>query len=486
VKGPRVVYEYPENCFPSDMFEKVSNYVITEESMSERILSLSTSRTLVVSYPIRLTGAQYGRNALLFTLGLLLSPKSPRTFREEVKPMLAKIGTFAKRLETEREAISSPSKKVWISALLEKLYVNLNSSKRSYFVLDFDDLLEDATSSSSSSDNNNKSRRKGRRRRRKRSSGEGDESEDDTSSLIVDTGRRTKSTVSRIGLYRIPWYTLMKKDRAQEIQNHDVPILLDTRVRTQIIMAMTSSHQTNGKPDLILHRILPLIDGVRYVRKIAEIADVDLKSARQAFGSLLHHGVITKVDIFQFSNVYKVTNQVQELVSSIELQERCVRCVCPDLARSMKPEHSDNTLGSGRHVTKRMFQNIFRTYCAFRGGINVEDVLKSQLILNDDDDEDGEVEDNDDRLDPNRFVVFGVVCGFLRRVHEYPLMSSKAREIAIKSAKNIFKDESQARVVSMFDGTNSMDAICVNCFVSRSTVLRYISSLGSDCIVVPK
>ena len=67
VKGPRIVYAYPEGCFPNDMFEKVSNYVITEESMSERIISVSTSAALVVSYPVRLTGARYGRNALLFT-----------------------------------------------------------------------------------------------------------------------------------------------------------------------------------------------------------------------------------------------------------------------------------------------------------------------------------------------------------------------------------------------------------------------------------
>ena len=72
------------------------------------------------------------------------------------------------------------------------------------------------------------------------------------------------------------------------------------------------------------------------------------------------------------------------------------------------------------------------------------------------------------------------------RVHEYPLMSSKAREIAITYARDIAKDHTQSLVVSMFDGTNSMDSICVRCFVNRTTVMRYISSLGSDCVVVPK
>lgn len=252
-------------------------------------------------------------------------------------------------------------------------------------------------------------------------------------------------------------------------------------------MFVSSSSQTKKcAPDLILNQILPLIDGVRYVRKIADIAGVDLEDARVAFRSLLIHGVIAKIDIFQFSNMYRVTSKVQELASSKDLQERCVMCVCPDLTRTMAPE-SSNTLGPDRHVTKRMYQTIFRTYCSFRGGVNVEDVLKSQHILSEDENQDGDNEiDGSDRIDPNRLVVFGVVCGFLRRVHEYPLMSSKARDIATTYARDIARDESQSLVVSMFDGTNSMDSICVRCFVSRSTVLRYISSLGSDCVVVPK
>ena len=227
MKGPRIVYEYPRGCFPNEMFEKVSNYVITEESMSERILSVSTSSTLVVSYPVRLTGAQYGRNALLFTLGFLLSPKSPRSFREEVKPMLAKIGKFAKRMETEREAISSSSTKVWISALLEKVFVKLNGNKRSYFILDFDDLLEEATVKDSK-DSKDKRRRR-RRKGRKKSREDADDFEDDA--FTIDTRSGTKHEISRIGLYRIPWYTLNRQcsEKDDDIKDHHVPILLDTR-----------------------------------------------------------------------------------------------------------------------------------------------------------------------------------------------------------------------------------------------------------------
>ena len=191
-----------------------------------------------------------------------------------------------------------------------------------------------------------------------------------------------------------------------------------TGLRTQMSMP-SSSQAKKGEPDLILYQILPLTDGVRYVRKIAELAGVDLEDARVAFRSLLLHGVIAKIDIFQFSNIYRVTSKIQELASSTELQERCVQCVCPDLTRTMAPE-SSNTLGPDRNVTKRVFQNIFRTYCSFRGGINVEDVLKSQFILNEDEDSDSE---GSDRIDPNRLVVFGVVCGFLRTCSFFFLFS---------------------------------------------------------------
>ena len=113
-------------------------------------------------------------------------------------------------------------------------------------------------------------------------------------------------------------------------------------LRTQ--MSMSSSSQTKkGEPDLILYQILPLTDGVRYVRKIAELAGVDLEDARVAFRSLLLHGVIAKIDIFQFSNIYRVTSKIQELASSTELQERCVQCVCPDLTN----HGTSSNVGSG-------------------------------------------------------------------------------------------------------------------------------------------
>ena len=141
--------------------------------------------------------------------------------------MLAKIGKFAKRMETEREAISSSSTKVWISALLEKVFVKLNGNKRSYFILDFDDLLEEATVKDSK-DSKDKRRRK-RRKGRKKSREDADDFEDDA--FTIDTRSGTKHEISRIGLYRIPWYTLNRQcsEKDDDIKDHHVPILLDTR-----------------------------------------------------------------------------------------------------------------------------------------------------------------------------------------------------------------------------------------------------------------
>ena len=108
-------------------------------------------------------------------------------------------------------------------------------------------------------------------------------------------------------------------------------------------------------------------------------------------------------------------------------------------------------------------------------------MLKSQFILNED--EDG------DSIDPNRLVVFGVVCGFFVRVlfllfrcvcashfvqkktggvHEYPVMSSKARRcdnICVTSPNH-----TQSRVVS--------------CLTERTPWIPFASRASSIALVI--
>lgn len=57
--------------------------------------------------------------------------------------------------------------------------------------------------------------------------------------------------------------------------------------------------------DLTINWIVPHIDGCQYVKQIAASTEVDMEMVRACLRVLRHHGVLTHVDVFRYSNVYE-------------------------------------------------------------------------------------------------------------------------------------------------------------------------------------
>lgn len=70
--------------------------------------------------------------------------------------------------------------------------------------------------------------------------------------------------------------------------------------------------------DLTLQLLLPHIDGVNYVRRIAELADADLELACEAIKALVNNGCAVLLDIFSFSASYAPTPEIIRLVEDDE------------------------------------------------------------------------------------------------------------------------------------------------------------------------
>lgn len=470
VTGPKVVYAYPEGALRGEQFDAISNYVITEACLSERVLMIRTFQKAIMVYPVCLSGAHYGRNALLFSVGFVLKETIGEESEEEHKSCLSKIGAFVKRMEISHGGVSSPYK-VWISGLLKNAYVGLTDESRPYCVIDFDRLLRRAIQKKAKSSPNLHN-------------------------------LSTPATACKLGLFRMSRCSNeQERERSMLVNDHDVPVLLDTAYSS------TVGHQHSDKPcsvDLIIHRILPFIDGVRFVRSIAECADADLTFVRNALGSMRMHNIVDVIDIFQFSNVYALTDRIHDLATPSALQDECVLCVCPNVQRhfvvheeefSLTPTSSERS--RQKMLYKTLFGRIFRLYCAFRGNRSVSDVFREHDTY-----ERSRVKkkgqakttatkasqkrrsaESDYPIDPNRLVAFGVLGGFLRRVHEYPFMDTtiRTRVVAESATAN---ENIHSNVVASFDGSTSIDAICTRCYTSRSKVLEIAHSFGSDCVVV--
>lgn len=163
------------------------------------------------------------------------------------------------------------------------------------------------------------------------------------------------------------------------INDWDVPVaLLDLLSRV------------DGNWDLTLRRILPFIDGVNHVKRIAQLADADLSLTRACLEHLIYYGCIIVVDIFQYFNMYTVRPAIAKMADDVALGRECAVYV------------------TRQGYATPSYPELLRLYSLLRAGTTLHDWIE-------DNDLDGK------GIDVRRFVSFGVIQGFLRRVHRYPI-----------------------------------------------------------------
>ncbi|KAF9300313.1 Nitrogen permease regulator 2 [Mortierella antarctica] len=143
--------------------------------------------------------------------------------------------------------------------------------------------------------------------------------------------------------------------------------------------------------DMTMQRITRYINGVSSVKRIAEYADVETGLARMCMEHLLYYGCIIMVDLFQFKNIYAVKMEMMRLTEDVALQNECVSYVTlPDM-------HAPS------------FAKIFSLYCSLQYGVVLQDWIETNQIA-------------EYNIDVRRFISFGVIKGFLYRVHKYPIL----------------------------------------------------------------
>ncbi|KAI0780707.1 nitrogen permease regulator 2-domain-containing protein [Trametes elegans] len=143
--------------------------------------------------------------------------------------------------------------------------------------------------------------------------------------------------------------------------------------------------------DLTIVKICPYIDGINHITRIARLANCDLNLTRLAISHLLYYQVIMLVDIFQYSNMYTIRKSIQWLADEMHIKEEC-----------------------GPYVTKPGsvipdWPKLLHLYSRFKAGKTVRDWME-------------EFEVHKLGIDVRRFTSFGVIKGFLCRVHRWPIL----------------------------------------------------------------
>lgn len=176
--------------------------------------------------------------------------------------------------------------------------------------------------------------------------------------------------------------------------------------------------------DLTMLLILPHINGVNSVAQIALAADADYQLVRKAIRHLLYYDCIFLLDIFSFSAIYAPAAELASFVESPELQDECAHYVTFPYSNDYdNHSHDDNNnaSGSGNGMSPLMLGDesgrlisgteLVQLYCSLKQGQSVRHFcIEHAAAL--------------DGIDVRRLITFGVIKGFLYRVHKYAIATS--------------------------------------------------------------
>ncbi|WWD09207.1 hypothetical protein V865_007329 [Kwoniella europaea PYCC6329] len=167
--------------------------------------------------------------------------------------------------------------------------------------------------------------------------------------------------------------------------------------------------------DITAARVSQYIDGINHVKKIAELADADEALTRETLKHMLYYQVVMMIDIFQYSNMYTLKPAISRLGSDETIINECP----PYVTRPGFP-HPE-------------WPVLLRLYSKLTPGVTVHQWIESNEVLS-------------LGIDPRRFVSFGIIKGFLRRVHRWPKMiertSSPLIPVPVDTRRRVGFDES--------------------------------------------
>ena len=154
-----------------------------------------------------------------------------------------------------------------------------------------------------------------------------------------------------------------------------------------------------------MNRILPYIDGVSSVAQIAQLADTDLSLTRKAIAHLLYYKCVLLLDIFQFSAIYAPTAEIGAFVEDGEAQEEAVRYISISHLRPLAEIEFDGGSKEQKQIDKT---TLVQLYTSLKQGLTLKNwCLEHSATLK--------------GIDVRRFITFGIIRGFLYRVHKYVL-----------------------------------------------------------------
>ncbi|KAI9785992.1 MAG: Nitrogen permease regulator 2 [Geoglossum umbratile] len=225
--------------------------------------------------------------------------------------------------------------------------------------------------------------------------------------------------------------------------------------------------------------IVPYINGINSTRRISELADADYNLVKKCIEHLLYYGCLIMVDVFQFNAIYACTAEISMLVTDKDMQDECASYIASTPPRAGPDDQIPVTLIISLYASLRQGQAL-KSWC-----------VEQAHFLN--------------GIDVRRFISFGVIKGFLYRVHKYAIKTFDSSPPAADGAATAGKgagpsvipagggagggeeDKRKAEQLPLMakylGGTHCLDEICTDLGWSEKDVLRKLSAYGDVQII---
>lgn len=126
--------------------------------------------------------------------------------------------------------------------------------------------------------------------------------------------RRVCTTV--VGETTIYLKIVSRRPDPSAVADHLVPLLHPSYLR-----------QPADRWDLTTQQVLPFIDGVNHIARIAQESDVEVALVKACVQNLVYYGVVQLLPLLKYSNVYMCTRSLQRLTKEPALGAACRRYV---------------------------------------------------------------------------------------------------------------------------------------------------------------
>lgn len=160
--------------------------------------------------------------------------------------------------------------------------------------------------------------------------------------------------------------------------------------------------------DLVLEKVHPFIDGINHVKRIAQLADVELGLVRKAVRELVLHERVMILDVFHFQAVYALTADFALFVGNADVVDECKEYVAIDPKEGMFASVLDKEILEEAAGSPPERTTILDLYSILKPGLSTADFCLAH-------------QDQLANIDIRRFITFGVIKGFLKRMHKYAL-----------------------------------------------------------------